>query len=197
MCRSSARIDPVRLVRALHCPSGYTTQKRTYANCDGGRGHAPQPQTAWSDPAFDGAADVESLFPMELGYHTCKQTELCRIGTTEAPPPRIDRGVRELIVAPMREHSRKPGEQYGRIEAMYAGPYIELLARQSGPAWDAWGLETAAFRVEGAIAVPPESVAVECAPACATSDARTCLARSGRGTTTIAANPPRGDQDDI
>jgi N6-adenosine-specific RNA methylase IME4 len=42
-------------------------------------------------------------------------------------------GVRELIIAPRREHSRKPDEIYHRIEALCAGPFVELYARQQWP----------------------------------------------------------------
>ena len=38
--------------------------------------------------------------------------------------------MRELIIAPVREHSRKPDEIYRRVEALSNGPYLELFARQ-------------------------------------------------------------------
>jgi N6-adenosine-specific RNA methylase IME4 len=44
-----------------------------------------------------------------------------------------------LIVAPRREHSRKPDEVYGRVEQLCAGPYLELFARQQWPGWHSWG----------------------------------------------------------
>jgi N6-adenosine-specific RNA methylase IME4 len=55
-----------------------------------------------------------------------------------------------LIVAPRREHSRKPDEQYERIERLVAGPYLELFARQSRPGWDSWGNEVGKFDREAA-----------------------------------------------
>jgi N6-adenosine-specific RNA methylase IME4 len=42
--------------------------------------------------------------------------------------------IRNLIVAPVREHSRKPD-----------GPRIELFAREAAPGWVAWGNETEKF----------------------------------------------------
>jgi N6-adenosine-specific RNA methylase IME4 len=48
--------------------------------------------------------------------------------------------VRELIVASVREHSRKPDEIYGRIEDFCAGPFVELFARQTRAGRDSWGL---------------------------------------------------------
>jgi N6-adenosine-specific RNA methylase IME4 len=53
--------------------------------------------------------------------------------------------VRQLIVEPRREHSRKPDAQYERIEALVGGPRIELFARQQHPGWDVWGNQTAKF----------------------------------------------------
>jgi N6-adenosine-specific RNA methylase IME4 len=46
-----------------------------------------------------------------------------------------------VIVAPRRQHSRKPDEQYGLIERLFPGPYVELFARIRRPGWDAWGDE--------------------------------------------------------
>lgn len=80
-----------------------------------------------------------------MGYWTRKQTELCLL-FTRGKPKRIGKGVRELIQAPRREHSRKPDEIYERIEALVAGPYLEMFARQRRPGWDAWGDETEKFK---------------------------------------------------
>lgn len=49
------------------------------------------------------------------------------------------------IRAQAREHSRKPDEQYDRIETMFDGPYIELFARQRRKGWDAWGNQVDKF----------------------------------------------------
>lgn len=81
-----------------------------------------------------------------LGYWTRKEAELCLLGT-RGKPARRDKGVRQVIMAPRREHSRKPDEIYGRIEALVSGPYLEMFARQQWPGWDAWGNETDKFKV--------------------------------------------------
>lgn len=74
-----------------------------------------------------------------MGYWTRKQAEIC-ILFTRGKPKRMDKGVRQVISAPRREHSRKPEAQYERIERLVAGPYVELFARQAPrPTWDAWG----------------------------------------------------------
>jgi N6-adenosine-specific RNA methylase IME4 len=93
--------------------------------------------------------NANGTFRIGMGYWSRKQTETCLM-FTRGTPKRQDKGVRQLIVAPRREHSRKPDEQYERIERLVAGPYLELFARQSRPGWDSWGNETTKFDQEAA-----------------------------------------------
>lgn len=93
--------------------------------------------------------NANGTFPIGMGYWSRKQTETCLL-FTRGKPRRMDKGVRQLIVAPRREHSRKPDEQYERIERLVAGPYLELFARQTRPGWDAWGNETEKFNARAA-----------------------------------------------
>lgn len=79
-----------------------------------------------------------------LGYWSRKQTETCLL-FTKGKPRRTSTSVWELITAPRREHSRKPDEQYERIERLVAGPYVELFARQTREGWDSWGNEVTKF----------------------------------------------------
>jgi N6-adenosine-specific RNA methylase IME4 len=44
-----------------------------------------------------------------------------------------------ILVTRKQEHSWKPDEQYGIIEACSPGPYIELFARRKRPGWTSWG----------------------------------------------------------
>jgi N6-adenosine-specific RNA methylase IME4 len=55
------------------------------------------------------------------------------------------RSIRNLIYAPVREHSRKPDAQYAMAEALSAGPYVELFSRTSRPGWDHFGDQAEAF----------------------------------------------------
>ena len=105
-----------------------------------------------------------------LGYGTRKNLEPCLIATKGNPSmksafpadlfglgefPKGVRSVRDFmeinpydcIRAPRREHSRKPDEQYSRIETMFDGPYVELFARQAWPGWKVWGNQTEKFEV--------------------------------------------------
>lgn len=81
---------------------------------------------------------------MGMGLWTRKMSEICLLGT-RGKPRRISKGVRQVIMAQRREHSRKPDEIYSRIEALVVGPYLEMFARQSWPGWDSQGYEKGKF----------------------------------------------------
>lgn len=83
---------------------------------------------------------------MSMGLWTRKMSEVCLLGT-RGKPVRQGRGVRQVIMAPRREHSRKPDEQYERIQSLVSGPYLEMFARQAYPGWHQWGNETEKFAV--------------------------------------------------
>jgi N6-adenosine-specific RNA methylase IME4 len=83
-------------------------------------------------------------FCVGMGKTTRKNAEDCWLAKRGTPRVQAH-DVRELIVAPRREHSRKPDEQYGRIERLCAGPYVELFARQRWPGWHSWGDEADLF----------------------------------------------------
>lgn len=89
-------------------------------------------------------------FNTGTGYTTRKNTEFCLLGR-RGSPKRLAGDVRELIVSPLREHSRKP-EIYTEIERFAGGPYLELNARTEIPGWDQWGNEIGKFTtaVDGA-----------------------------------------------
>lgn len=79
-----------------------------------------------------------------MGYWTRQEVEICKL-YTRGKPKRKSKGVRQLIRAPRREHSRKPDEQYSRIESLVDGPYLEMFARQAWSGWVAWGNEAGKY----------------------------------------------------
>jgi N6-adenosine-specific RNA methylase IME4 len=99
---------------------------------------------------------------ISMGYWTRKQTEICLLFTRGAPK-RLSKGVREIIDAPIREHSRKPDEQYERIEALVAGPYLELFARQTRDGWESWGDQVGKYpaKVDGRRMAETEGLGAE------------------------------------
>jgi N6-adenosine-specific RNA methylase IME4 len=79
-----------------------------------------------------------SLNPvMGMGKWTRLSTEICLLGT-RGKPRRKSGGVRELIIAERREHSRKPDEIYERIEKLVDGPYLELFGSMESQHCENW-----------------------------------------------------------
>lgn len=113
---------------------------------------ALQVMSAWGFSYSGNAFAWVKLNPSGVGFHTGlgfttrKNIELCILG--KRGKPRIAaHDVRELIVAPRREHSRKPDAQYERIERLCRGPYLEVFARQQWSGWCAIGDEIERFTV--------------------------------------------------
>jgi N6-adenosine-specific RNA methylase IME4 len=78
-----------------------------------------------------------------LGLTTRKNTEFVLLGR-RGSARRNAKDVREVILAPVREHSRKPSELFSRVERYCDGPYLELFARERRDGWDCWGHEAPA-----------------------------------------------------
>ena len=93
---------------------------------------------------------AERDFFTGLGFWTRANPEPCLLAT-RGHPKRQAGDVPKLLIGPRREHSRKPGETYERIERLLPGPYLELFARQSRPGWDSLGNQPALFD-QGAVA---------------------------------------------
>jgi N6-adenosine-specific RNA methylase IME4 len=81
---------------------------------------------------------------MGMGYWTRANTEPCLLGT-RGRPQRLNADVRQAIIEPRREHSRKPDCVKERIERLVAGPYLELFSRSSRPGWDVFGNQAGWF----------------------------------------------------
>jgi N6-adenosine-specific RNA methylase IME4 len=84
---------------------------------------------------------------MGNGYWTRANPEYCLLAT-QGHPRRLNADVRELIISPLREHSRKPDEIYPLIERLVPGPYVELFSRTTRDGWDVWGEQSGMFDAE-------------------------------------------------
>lgn len=98
---------------------------------------------AWAKQSRTGAK-----WAFGTGYLLRNAAEFYLLGTIGRPAIH-SRSIRNLIVAPVREHSRKPDQMAGDIEALFGGPYVELFARAPRPGWDVWGNETDKFPTPG------------------------------------------------
>ena len=76
------------------------------------------------------------------GYIFRSAAEFYVLGTRGAPTLNA-RNVRNLTVAPVREHSRKPDETFNELARLVDGPRLELFARSPRPNWTVWGDEAA------------------------------------------------------
>jgi N6-adenosine-specific RNA methylase IME4 len=73
------------------------------------------------------------------GYYAKSNPEVCLMGM-RGQVPTISDAVSSVIMAPRREHSRKPDEAYSRIEGVFGDvPRIELFARHTQPGWSVAG----------------------------------------------------------
>lgn len=90
-------------------------------------------------PRYDGLISDRD-FHFGQGYWTRANPEDCWLAT-RGSPKRINADVRQLIIHPVMEHSRKPDDIHGRIERLVDGPYLELNARREVENWLTWGNE--------------------------------------------------------
>lgn len=76
-----------------------------------------------------------------LGRWTRGNTECCLIAT-KGKPKRVNNSISQLIISPLRDHSKKPDETRDKIVTLMGDlPRIELFARDSADGWDCWGAE--------------------------------------------------------
>lgn len=72
------------------------------------------------------------------GYTTRKNAEFAVL-MKKGSPSVARRDIREVIVSPRREHSRKPEEAYRRLEHFCAGPRVDMFGGAPRPGWTYWG----------------------------------------------------------
>lgn len=81
-------------------------------------------------------------YPMNLGYWTRANPEICLIGI-KGNPQRISTSIPNLVFSLAREHSRKPDEIRDKIVELIGNlPRIELFSRKKINGWDSIGNET-------------------------------------------------------
>ncbi len=91
-----------------------------------------------SDPDLDVWSN--STWALGQGFWSRANPEQCWFAT-RGNPKRLYADVRQLIVAPLMEHSRKPDEWLERVERLTEGDYLELQARRPRKGWTSWGDE--------------------------------------------------------
>ncbi len=78
-----------------------------------------------------------------IGHWTASNVELCLAGLVpNGVLNRQSKSVSQVVLAPRREHSRKPDEVRDKIVELCGDlPRIELFARRKVEGWDCWGNE--------------------------------------------------------
>lgn len=105
---------------------------------------------AWAKQSKTGNA-----WAFGTGYCFRSAAEFFLLGTIGRPKIN-SRSIRNLIAAPVREHSRKPDDLHHMVEALFDGPYLELFARESRPGWTTWGNQSTKFdEAESGESTPP------------------------------------------
>lgn len=90
----------------------------------------------WHKVRKDGGSDGRGV-----GFYFRNVTEVILFGVRGKNARTLAPGRTQVnyLATRKREHSRKPDEQYGIIEACSPGPYLELFARGVRPNWTMWG----------------------------------------------------------
>ncbi len=98
-------------------------------------GFAYKTNIVWHKIRQDGGSDGRGV-----GFYFRNVTELLLFGVKGHLRTRsAGRRQVNLVASRKREHSRKPDEVYGLIEACSFGPYLELFARHSREGWTQLG----------------------------------------------------------
>jgi DNA (cytosine-5)-methyltransferase 1 len=92
----------------------------------------------WHKIRKDGKPDGRGV-----GFYFRNVTELLLFGVRGKNARTLAPGRRQVnyLATRKREHSRKPDEQYGLIEACSPGPFLELFSRGIRKGWECWGAE--------------------------------------------------------
>ena len=91
--------------------------------------------------AFTWVKLAKTKFHFGGGNWTRSNPEQCLLAT-KGKIKRLSASVRQLIIEPRREHSRKPDKVRDNIVTLVGDlSRIELFAREKIPGWDVWGNE--------------------------------------------------------
>lgn len=86
--------------------------------------------------------EFEKQFRMNLGFYTRTNVEFCLLGTKGKPLTRLSKSIRQLVIEPMEEHSKKPDIVKTKIVELFGDlPKIELFARTCDDNWTCIGNE--------------------------------------------------------
>ena len=88
-------------------------------------------------------------FAVGCGYEVRNTAELQIIAKRGKPQRLGGEKLAGHIIAPRREHSRKPDCVRDEIARLFDGPRCELFARSRHPGFEAWGNEVDLYGAQG------------------------------------------------
>jgi N6-adenosine-specific RNA methylase IME4 len=81
---------------------------------------------------------LEEDLHLGTGFSTMQNAEYVVL-MRRGQPERLRAGIRQMIIAPVAEHSRKPDEFFRRAELYCAGPRLDMFGGARRAGWDHWG----------------------------------------------------------
>jgi N6-adenosine-specific RNA methylase IME4 len=93
----------------------------------------------------DGFFLTPDSFAVGCGYEVRNTTELQIIAKRGKPQRLGGQKLAGHVIAPRRQHSRKPDCVRDEIARLFDGPRCELFARSRHPAFDSWGNQVGLF----------------------------------------------------
>lgn len=131
--------------------------------------------------ATDILALVNEQTRMGLGNYTRSNVENVLVAVKGKGIPRVQADIKQMIMAPIGEHSVKPSEIREALEKLYGDvKRIELFSRSDAPGWDHWGNEAPSNSVElspGVVITPANDNEPAISPLAALTDELTWLVR--------------------
>lgn len=86
---------------------------------------------------------------MGLGNYTRSNVENVLVAVKGKGLPRLQADIKQMVMAPIGEHSEKPAEIREALEKLYGDvKRIELFSRSDAAGWDHWGNEVPSNSVE-------------------------------------------------
>ncbi len=106
-------------------------------------GFAYKTHLVWRKVRKDGGSDGRGV-----GFYFRNVTEQVLFGVRGKNARTLAAGRRQVnyLESRKQEHSRKPDELYGIVEACSPGPRLELFARGPREGWTGWGDQAAAYQ---------------------------------------------------
>ena len=104
-------------------------------------GFAPKSEIVWVKTTKASSTDVGSTkLAFGMGHRVRAAHESCIIAV-RGKPKRVSKSIRSVFHAPVGAHSEKPDSFFRLVEALYAGPYVEVFGRKHRAGWTVIGDE--------------------------------------------------------